>query len=134
MTDAPPQIPRPKRGAPVGNKNASQHGAPRGNTNAAKHGFYSHWFTRLEQKRLDSDNLGQLDDEEKSLTIVIDRIFAAMDEEKMTFDKIVAATRAFSLMVGRIESIQRSRKAIYDNVTTVGEAMDECKRLPIAED
>ena len=134
MTDAPPQIPRPKRGAPVGNKNASQHGAPRGNTNAAKHGFYSHWFTRLEQKRLDSDNLGQLDDEEKSLTIVIDRIFAVMEEEKMTFDKVLAAARAVSLAVGRIESIQRSRKVIYDNQNTVEKAMDELKYIPFEED
>ena len=134
MTDTPPKTTRPKRGAPAGNKNAAQHGAPRGNSNAAKHGFYSHWFTQLEHKRLDEDSLGQLDDEEKSLTIVIDRIFAVMEEEKMTFDKVLAAARAVSLAVGCIESIQRSRKAIYDNVTTVGEAMDECKRLPIAED
>ena len=135
MTDTPPQTTRPKRGAPAGNKNAAQHGAPRGNSNAAKHGFYSHWFTQLEHKRLDEDSLGQLSDEEKSLTIIIDRIFAAMkDEQDMNFDKVLAAARAVSLMVGRIESIQRSRKAIYDNVTTVGEAMDECKRLPIAED
>lgn len=65
MTDAPSQTTRPKRGTPAGNKNASQHGAPRGNTNPAKHGFYSHWFTLLEHNRLDSDSLGQLDDEEK---------------------------------------------------------------------
>ena len=135
MTDTPPQTTRPKRGAPVGNKNANQHGAPRGNTNAAKHGFYSRWFTREEHKRLDEDSLGQLSDEEKSLTIIIDRIFAAMKVEKdMNFDKVLAAARAVSLMVGRIESIQRSRKVIYDNQTTVDKAIEELKYLPDQED
>ena len=134
MTDTPPQTTRPKRGAPAGNKNAAQHGAPRGNSNAAKHGLYSHWFTPQEHKRLDNDYLGQLDDEENSLNIVIDRIFAAMKEEKMTFDKVLAAARAVSLAVGRIESIHRSRKAIYDNQTSIEEAMEELKYIPFEED
>ena len=134
MTDTPPKTTRPKRGAPAGNKNAAQHGAPHGNSNATKHGLYSFWFTPEEHKRLDNDYLGQLDDEENSLNIVIDRIFAAMKEEKMTFDKVLAAARAVSLAVGRIESIHRSRKAIYDNQTSVEKAMEELKYIPFEED
>jgi hypothetical protein len=57
-------------------------GGQPGNKNALKHGFYSYWFTHQENKRLDRDMLGQLDDEENSFNIIIDRIFAAMKEEK----------------------------------------------------
>jgi hypothetical protein len=123
-----------KGGAPLGNTNALNHGAPRGNKNAAKHGFYSHWFTRQEHKRLDHDILGELDDEETSLTILIDRIFSSMSGEEMTHDKYVAATRAVALAVGRIESIHRSRKAIYDNQTTLDKALEELKYIPLEED
>ena len=123
-----------KRGGQPGNTNTLHHGAPRGNTNAAKHGFYSHWFTREEHKRLDRDIQGELNDEETSLNILIDRIFATMNDEKMTHDKVVVATRAVALAVGRIESIHRSRKAIYDNQTTLDKALDELKYIPFEED
>ncbi len=123
-----------KRGGQLANTNSLHHGAPRGNTNAAKHGFYSHWFTRQEHKRLDRDFLGQLDDEEASLNILIDRIFATMEDEKMDHDRYVVATRAVSLAVGRIESIHRSRKAIYDNQTTIDKAIEELKYIPVDED
>ncbi|MCM3024766.1 phage terminase small subunit [Heyndrickxia ginsengihumi] len=33
-----------KRGAPVGNKNASGHGSPKGNSNALKHGLFSKYI------------------------------------------------------------------------------------------
>jgi hypothetical protein len=52
----------------------------------------------------------------------------------MTFDIILAASRAVSLAVGRIESIHRSRKAIYDNQTTIDKAMEELKYIPFEED
>jgi uncharacterized protein YjcR len=109
-------------------------GATPGNKNALKHGFYSHWFTLPEKKRLDRDMLGQLADEEKSLNIVIDRIFAEMKEEKMPMDKVLEIARAVSLAVGRIESIHRSRKAIYDNQTAIDKALEELKYIPVDED
>jgi hypothetical protein len=114
--------------------NALHHGAPRGNTNAAKHGFYSHWFTRQEHKRLDRDIQGELNDEETGLNILIDRIFASMHDEKMNHDKYVVAARAVALAVGRIESIHRSRKAIYDNQTTLEKVWEELKYIPFEED
>jgi len=128
-----PSTPR-KRGGQPGNTNSIDHGAPRGNTNAAKHGFYSHWFTRQENERLDRDIQGELDDEESSLKIMIDRIFATMKAEKMTHDKVVVAARAAALAVGRIESIHRSRKAIYDNQTTLEKVWEELKYIPFEED
>jgi hypothetical protein len=134
MTDSTPSSPRHKGGAPRGNTNSLHHGAPRGNTNAARHGFYSHWFTNQEHKRLDRDFLGQLDDEEDALNILIDRIFASMENEKLDHDRVVVASRAVSLMVGRIESIHRSRKAIYDNQTTIDKAIEELKYIPVNEE
>jgi hypothetical protein len=123
-----------KRGAPKGNKNARHHGAPPGNNNATKHGLYSQWFTREEHTRLDRDIQGQLNDHEISLNILIDRIFATMNDEQMTHDKYVVATRAVALAVGRIESIHRSRKVIYDNQTTIEKALDELKYIDLEDD
>ena len=140
MTDSSPlndqdaKKPNPKGGAPKGNKNALHHGALPHNTNAVKHGFYSRWFTRQENQRLGRDFQGRLDDEEASLNILIYRIFASMHVEEMNHDKYVAATRAVALAVGRIESIHRSRKAIYDNETTIDKALDELKYIPPEED
>ena len=121
-------------GAPKGNRNAVHHGAPRGNTNALKFGLCSCWFTRDERTRLDRDSLGQLQDQENSLNIVIDRIFAAMKSEKMDFERTLAAARAISLACGRIESINRSRKVIYNNQTLMEQAMEELRYLPPDQD
>ena len=129
MTNSPDSSSR-GRGAPAGNKNAVNHGAPRGNTNAAKHGLYSHWFTRQEHKRLDRDILGELDDEEMGLSILIDRIFSSMYEKEIDHDKIVVAARAVALVVGRIESIHRSRKAINDGQTSLDQVWEELKLIP----
>lgn len=107
---------------------------PGGNTNALRHGFYSRWFTRQEHHHLDQDYLGQLNDEENGLLIILDLIFKAMDSEKLSLDQLLAASRAISLAVGRIESIQRSRKAVYDTQTSLEQALDELKMIPLEDD
>jgi hypothetical protein len=134
MTDSTP-LPsdRPAAILPEGAAPHKRGGQP-GNKNALKHGFYSSWYTHQEKIRLDRDMLGKLDDEEKSLNIMIDRIFAAVEKEEMTLDKTLAASRAVSLAVGRIESIHRSRKVVYDNQTTLDKAMEELKYIPFEED
>jgi hypothetical protein len=126
--------PRRKRGGQPGNRNSSHHGAPRGNKNAAKHGFYSKWFTRDEHKRLDTDRLGQLDDEEFILNAMIDRIISTMGPKPWDPDKTIVAGRAVSLAVGRIESIHRSRKAVYENQTNLEKILDDLKYIPMDED
>jgi len=128
------ESPSPKGGAPVGNQNALHHGAPRGNRNAARHGYYSHIFTRQEHERLDRDTLGHLEDEEYSLKFLIGRIFEAIKNEEMTYEKYLAGTRTVALAVGRIESIHRSRKVIYDNDTAMDKAMDELSYIPVEVD
>ena len=130
------EIPKPtsRGGAPKGNSNAISHGAPHGNKNALKHGLYSRWFTRDERRRLDLDPLGRLIDEENSLIVMIDRIFASMSATPMDFDRTIAAGRAVALAAGRIESIHRSRKALYENITLMEQAMEELKYIPPDQD
>ena len=98
------------------------------------HGFYSHTFTRSENKRLDDGILGQLDDEEALLHVLLGRTAEAIKARDLTFEENVILLRAVSLASGRIESIHRSRKAIYDNQTTLEKVWEEPKYLPPEED
>ena len=52
----------------------------------------------------------------------------------MNHDRYIVALRAVSLALGRIESIHRSRKAIYDNTTSLDKVWEELKYLPVEED
>jgi len=131
--EAPP-LGGKKGGAPRGNRNALGHGAPPKNKNAVKHGLYSHWFSRQEHTRLDKETLGELDDEEFGLKITLDRLIHSMQDERLTHDQIAVAARAVGLLSGRIESIHRSRKVIYDNQTTIDKALEELKSIPPEED
>jgi len=123
-----------KRGAPSGNTNALNHGAPRGNANALKHGFYSYTFTHAENKRLDYGILGQLDDEEAFLHVLLARSAESIQNRQLTHEEYWVALRAYSLAIGRIESIHRSRKAIYDNQTALEKVWEELKYIPFEED
>jgi hypothetical protein len=123
-----------KGGAPPGNTNALNHGAPPGNNNAYKHGFYSHTFTHPEKRRLDRGLLGEFNDEEALLHVLIARTAVSMKNLEMTHEGSVVALRAVSLAIGRIESLHRSRKVIYDNQTTLDKALDELKYIPVEED
>ena len=117
-----------------GNLPGNKGGAPPGNTNALKHGFYSNSFTHAEMERLDKGVLGEFDDEEALLHVLIGRTAVSMKDLKMTHDEHVVALRAVSLAIGRIESLHRSRKVIYDNQTTLDKALDELKYIPFEED
>lgn len=122
MTTSANDKPRRKRG-----------GQP-GNNNALKHGFYSHSFTRLENERLDTGIKGELDDEEALLNVLIDRTFESTNMQEMSHDNYLMTLRAVALAVGRIESIHRSRKAIYETETSIEKALEELKYIPLEED
>jgi len=134
MTDSPPPSPSRKRGAPRGNTNAHHHGAPPGNNNALKHGFYSHTFTPYEIERLDHNVLGEFKDEEALMRSLISRSAESMKDGEMTHIDYVIALRAVVLAVGRIESLHRTRKVIYDKQTTLDQALEELKYIPFEED
>ena len=109
-------------------------GAPPGNNNALKHGFYSRAFTKLEQKHLENDVQGELEDEEECIRQLAYRVVVSMRTEKMDHDRYVIALRTVCLAFGRIESIHRSRKAIYDNQTALDQVWEELKLIPPEED
>ena len=108
-------------------------GQPR-NVNALKHGFYSHSFTHLESNRLDAGTKGEFFDEEHLLRVLIARTVETMKDRSMSHEDLVGTLRTVSLAVGRIESLHRSRKVIYDKGTTLQEALEELKYLPLEED
>jgi hypothetical protein len=54
-----------------------------------------------------------------------------MNDEKMDHDGYIVALRAVSLALGRIESIHRSLKDIYDNSTILDKVWEELKSLPV---
>ncbi len=78
--------------------------------------------------------LGEFNDEEALLTTLIGRTAESIRDCKLTHDEYVVALRAVSLAIGRIESLHRSRKVIYDNQTTLDKALDELKIIPVEED
>jgi hypothetical protein len=80
-------------------------------------------------------SFGELDDEENSLKIMLDRIFHSMHVDKtLTHDQKVVTSRGVALLSGRIESIHRSRKVVYDNQTALDKVWDELKFIPPEED
>ena len=109
-------------------------GAPPGNNNALRHGFYSHSFSHPENTRLNNGVLGEFVDEESLLRVLIDRTAESMQGHEMSHDELVVALRAICMAVGRIESLHRSRKVIYDKQTSLDKVYDELKYIPIEED
>jgi hypothetical protein len=105
-----------------------------GNNNALKHGFYARYFTKAEVDRLDTDVKGELQDEEELLRLYLARVAATIKDGHMDHDKYVSDTRTVSLAVGRIESIQRSRKVVYDNQTNLDKVWEELKYISPDED
>jgi hypothetical protein len=121
------------RGGQPGNANSLAHGAPPGNNNAVKHGFYSSAFTRAEKKRLEEEFQGELNDEEECLRLTVRRFIDSMGDEKMYY-KYLLAIRAICLAFGRIESLHRTRRVIYDKQTTLDQVWEELKLIPPEED
>ena len=115
-------------------KSTRRRGAPLNNTNALKHGFYSKAFTQLENTRLDLGTEGEFKDEEHLLRVLIARTVESMQGTELSHEEIVVALRAISLAIGRIESLHRTRKVIYDKGTTLQAALDELKYLTLEED
>ncbi len=134
MSASHPTPPKDNPFMPPDPKPPRKRGAPVGNNNALKHGFYVRSFTQAEVDRLDSDVKGELHDEETLLRLYLARVADTLNDGKMNHDKYVIDLRAVSLAVGRIESLHRSRKVIYDQQTTLDKALEELKYIPPDED
>ena len=118
---------------PKSHTSPRKRGGQPGNANARKHGFYAQSFTRIEDDRLDTSVKGEFFDEEHLLRVMIARTVESMKDRQMPHEELVVALRAVSLAIGRIESLHRSRKVIYDRGTSLQEALDELKYLPLEE-
>jgi hypothetical protein len=105
-----------------------------GNNNALKHGFYSRYFTKAEVDRLENGIQGELQDEESLIRLYLARVAETLKDGQMTHDKYIYDLRTISLAVGRIESIQRSRKVVYDNMTSLEKVWEELKYIPVDVD
>jgi hypothetical protein len=134
MTDKLPPVPSKDNELVLLEAIPRKRGAPRGNKNALKHGFYSNTFSRKEIKRLDDDVEGEFRDEEEFLRVLIARTAESVEKTQLTHAEYLAALIAVSLAMGRIESIHRSRKAIFDKQSTIDKVWEELKYLPVEED
>ena len=106
-----------------------------GNTNALKHGFFSAGFKRIERDRLETELQGELKDEEECLRLVIRRYIDSLDDEDQTDQvRYLLAVRTISLGFGRIESLQRTRRLIYETQSTLDQVYKELKLIPPEQD
>jgi hypothetical protein len=94
-----------KRGAPVGNKNA------------LKHGFYSHAFTKEEQRERLSPARGGLQPEINLFKILIARTVRMLkpigENSAPSFHESIAALYAVSMAVSRLNSFYRTNEELY---------------------
>ena len=142
QADPPPPVPR-RRGAQPGNSNARKHGRdasrlPKrtsggqpGNGNALRHGFYSEFFTQAELSGLDSDVKGEFLDE-ISLARITARKLAALLEgyETLPLQEVLVIAHGLSNYLDRIQSLTRAQRFIYNNMTTIEQALEELKDIP----
>ena len=121
MTENPP--PKPKRGAPLGN------------TNALRHGFYSRFFTRTENAGLDSDIKGEFVDEINLARVNAIRIAEMLkDYKSMSMADFIAASNGLRNYLNCIRSLSRDQRFMYQNMTTIEQALEELKDIPFDED
>ena len=110
-------------------------GAQPGNSNAVRHGFYSRFFTRAEMSGLDSDVKGEFHDEINLARVNAIRLAEVLQDYKsMSIEDFIAASNALSHYLDRIRSLTRAQKFIYQNQTTVEQALEELKDLSPYED
>ena len=103
-------------------------GAQPGNLNAFKHGLYSRAFSRLEK-----DLPGEVTDEETCLRLIILHTVESMNNTEMTHAENIVALRTFSLALGRVESLLRSRKLVYEDQTLLDKILKGRKSPPLEE-
>ena len=106
MSDSP-ATPR-RRGAPVGNKNAS------------KHGFYSRQFQKSDLKDLDDNQVDDMTDEIKLLRVFIRRVIESNDT-RLSFPQSIELLRALSLATTSINRLIRTQHLLNPS----GDSMDK---------
>ena len=110
-------------------------GAPLGNTNALRHGFYSRFFTRTENSGLDSDIKGEFVDEINLARVNAMRIAEMLkDYKSMSMAEFINASNGLRNYLNCIRSLSRDQKFMYNNQTTMEQALAELAAIPFEED
>jgi len=119
----PPETPKRRKG-----------GQP-GNDNALRHGFYSRSFTRADMASLDSDVKGEFHDEINLARVNANRLADLLkDYKSMPIQDIISTAHALSNFLDRIRSLSRDQRFMYQNLTTIEQALEELKDIPFDED
>ena len=106
-------------------------GAQPGNTNAFRHGFYSESYSLADMQALDSNVKGEFHDE-----IALARVNAAhlarlmKDYQDMALEDFISASNALNNYLDRIQSLSRAQRFMYQNQTTIEQALEELKDIP----
>jgi len=110
-------------------------GAPPSNTNALRHGFCSRSFTRAERLGLDSDIKGEFLDELNLARVNANRMAELLKNYKsMSIEQVISASNGLNNYLDRILSLTRAQRFIYQNLTTIEQALEELKDLSPYED
>ena len=105
--------PRPRRGAPPGNRNAF------------KHGFYSRSITLPEKSGLAPGLNTVFADEEASLRLLVRRAVESIRDREISFEESLEVLRAVSFAVGRMESLHRFQTMTFNEHVTIEKILEE---------
>ncbi|HVM70607.1 MAG TPA: hypothetical protein VMT91_02530 [Anaerolineales bacterium] len=104
-------------------------GAPLGNTNALKHGFYTIKPEVL--TRLDQDVKGQFNDEIDALRDLVDTTMTVFSSvTNPTLEQCQVTLRAVSQAFDTMKSLYLSQRLLYNNTTTIEQAIQELSTIP----
>jgi hypothetical protein len=147
MPDQPKKPSPLKRGGQPGNSNATKHGryavratkrasgAQPANDNALRHGFYSRSFTSAENSGLDSDIRGEFYDEINLARVNANRLAELLkDYRTMPLADVISAANGLNNYLERIQSLTRAQRVVFQNLTTIEQALAELKDIPPEED
>ena len=110
-------------------------GAQPGNTNAFRHGFYSDSYSLADLQALDSNVKGEFRDEINLARVNANRLAEVLQDYKnMSIEDFIAASNALSNFLDRIRSLSRDQRFMYQNLTTIEQALEELKDIPFDED
>jgi hypothetical protein len=97
--------PRPKRGAPFGNKNS------------LKHGFYSRIFAREERRKSSSSSTGRLQPEIDLCKVIISRVAQSLKpvdgKPDLSFHEDLTALYVVAMAVARLNNLYRTNETLY---------------------
>jgi hypothetical protein len=106
-------------------------GGQPGNQNARRFGIYSGSFSPAELENLDVNVEGEFLDEISIARIQVLRLAEIVKDYKhMPLDEYIAASNALCHYLDRIQRLSRAQHLIYQNQTTLEQALEELSKIP----